>query len=35
LSADFGYTDGKAPRSLTFRAALDAELDRLRAFLKT
>jgi uncharacterized protein YcaQ len=35
LSADLGYTDGKAPRDPRFRAGLDAELDRLRAFLKT
>ena len=35
LSADLGYTVGKAPRDASFRAALDAELDRLRAFLKT
>jgi len=34
LRADFGYTDGKAPRGSGFRAALDAELDRVRAFLK-
>jgi uncharacterized protein YcaQ len=35
LSADFGYTDGKAPRNPGFRAALDAELDRVRTFLKS
>ncbi len=35
LSADFGYTGGKAPRNSSFRAELDAELDRVRAFLKT
>jgi uncharacterized protein len=34
LSAEFGYTDGKAPRSLRFRAALEAEMERMRAFLK-
>jgi uncharacterized protein len=34
LIAAFGYTDGKAPRSLSFRQALDAELDRVRTFLK-
>jgi uncharacterized protein YcaQ len=34
LSAEFGYTDGKAPRSLRFRAALEAEMERIRAFLK-
>jgi uncharacterized protein YcaQ len=35
LNADFGYTAGRAPRSAAFRAGLDHELDRLRAFLKT
>jgi hypothetical protein len=35
LSPEFGYTDGKAPRSLKFRAALEAEMARMRAFLKT
>jgi hypothetical protein len=35
LSVDFGYTDGKAPRNPAFRAALEAELDRLRTFLKS
>jgi uncharacterized protein YcaQ len=35
LSADFGYTDGKAPRNPGFRAALDAELERVRTFLKS
>jgi uncharacterized protein len=35
LSADFGYIDGKAPRSLAFRAALEAELERVRTFLKS
>jgi uncharacterized protein len=35
LSADFGYTDGKAPRDSRFRAALDAELERVRAFLNS
>ena len=34
LSAEFGYTDGKAPRSLRFRTALEAEVERMRAFLK-
>jgi uncharacterized protein YcaQ len=34
LSAEVGYTDGKAPRSLRFRAALEAEMERIRAFLK-
>jgi uncharacterized protein YcaQ len=35
LSAEFGYTDGNAPRNLTFRAALEAELERVRTFLKS
>ena len=35
LKARFGYTAGRAPRSAAFRAALDAELGRLRTFLKT
>jgi uncharacterized protein len=35
LSAEFGYTDGKAPRNPGFRAALDAELERVRVFLKS
>jgi len=35
LSADFGYADRKAPRNSRFREALEAELERLRAFLKT
>ena len=34
LSATFGYTQGKAPRDLTFRAALDRELGRVREFLE-
>ena len=34
LSAEFGYTDGQAPRSSRFRAALEAEMERIRAFLK-
>jgi uncharacterized protein YcaQ len=34
LNAAFGYTDGRAPRNPAFRAGLDRELDRLRAFLK-
>jgi hypothetical protein len=34
LSAEFGYTVGKPPRNSGFRAALEAELDRVRAFLK-
>jgi uncharacterized protein YcaQ len=35
LSADFGYTDGKAPRNPGFRVALEAELERVRTFLKS
>jgi uncharacterized protein len=35
LSAEFGYTDGKAPRNPGFRAALEKELERMRAFLKS
>jgi uncharacterized protein len=35
LHADFGYIDGGAPRNRAFRAGLDLELNRLRAFLKT
>jgi uncharacterized protein YcaQ len=35
LNTDFGYTDGKAPRNPGFRASLDAELERVRMFLKT
>ena len=34
LSTAFGYTKGKAPRDLKFRAALDRELDRVREFLE-
>ncbi|GAB3359289.1 DNA glycosylase AlkZ-like family protein [Lysobacter tyrosinilyticus] len=33
LVSDFGYIDGRAPRVATFRAALDAELARVREFL--
>jgi len=33
LSAQFGYVAGKPPRSALFRAGLDEELDRVRAFL--
>jgi uncharacterized protein YcaQ len=33
MSAEFGYTDGKAPRNPGFRAALEAELQRVRVFL--
>ena len=35
LHAEFGYIDGGAPRDRVFRAGLDHELNRLRAFLKT
>jgi uncharacterized protein YcaQ len=35
LRAAFGYTKGKAPRDFAFRAALDREMDRVRAFLET
>jgi uncharacterized protein len=35
LSAEFGYTDGMAPRNPRFRAALEAELERVRTFLKS
>jgi uncharacterized protein len=35
LSAEFGYTDGKAPRNPGFRAGLEAELERVRGFLKS
>jgi uncharacterized protein len=35
LRSEFGYTDGRAPRSDTFRAGLENELQRLREFLKT
>jgi uncharacterized protein YcaQ len=33
LEAGFGYVSGRPPRDRGFRHALDAELDRLRAFL--
>ncbi len=33
LGAEFGYSDGKAPRDPKFRAALDAEVERIRMFL--
>jgi uncharacterized protein len=33
LDADFGYVKANAPRDRTFRRELEAELDRLRAFL--
>ena len=35
LNADFGYSDSKVPRDPMFRAALDAELERVRTFLKS
>jgi hypothetical protein len=35
MTAAFGYVSGRAPRELEFREGLDAELERLRAFLKT
>ncbi|HXP64772.1 MAG TPA: crosslink repair DNA glycosylase YcaQ family protein [Steroidobacteraceae bacterium] len=34
LKAEFGYTDGKAPRNPGFRQGLEAEMQRLREFLK-
>ncbi|HEX3912807.1 MAG TPA: crosslink repair DNA glycosylase YcaQ family protein [Steroidobacteraceae bacterium] len=33
LKVELGYTDGNAPRNPGFRSALEAELERLRAFL--
>jgi uncharacterized protein YcaQ len=33
LDANFGYVDGKPPRSRDFRRELEAELDRVRVFL--
>ena len=33
LDARFGYTAGRAPRDAAFRAALDAEIGRMRVFL--
>jgi uncharacterized protein len=35
LIAEFGYADGKAPRNPGFRAALEAELERVRGFLQS
>jgi hypothetical protein len=35
LRAEFGYTDRKAPRNPAFRAGVEAELERVRAFLKS
>jgi uncharacterized protein YcaQ len=33
LQADLGYVSGQAPREASFKAARDAELDRIRGFL--
>ncbi len=33
LICSFGYVEGRAPRNAAFRAGLDAELSRMRAFL--
>lgn len=33
LQVDFGYVDPRPPRDRTFTRELDAELDRMRAFL--
>ena len=33
LTAGFGYQAGRAPRERTFSSALEAELERMRAFL--
>ena len=33
LVCEFGYTQGRAPRTAAYRAALDDELERLRVFL--
>jgi uncharacterized protein len=33
LSSSFGYVEGRAPREAAFRAGLEAELERMRAFL--
>jgi uncharacterized protein len=35
LRSEFGYTDGRAPRSDEFRSGLENELERVREFLKT
>jgi uncharacterized protein len=35
LQAEFGYTDGVAPRNPAFRAALSDELERMRVFLRS
>jgi uncharacterized protein YcaQ len=34
LRSSFGYAAGKAPRDAAFRSGLDAELDRMRSFLR-
>jgi hypothetical protein len=34
LQAGFGYVDGRAPRERTFRRALEAEMARLREFMR-
>jgi uncharacterized protein YcaQ len=34
LRTSFGYVDGKPPPSATFQRGLEAELERLRAFLR-
>ena len=34
LAADFGYVSGRAPRDRAYRAGLEEELERIRAFLK-
>ena len=34
LVTDLGYQSGRAPRDRAFRSALDAELERMRAFLR-
>jgi len=33
LRSNFGYIGGRAPRDAAFRAALDAELERMHDFL--
>jgi uncharacterized protein YcaQ len=33
LTSEFGYVESRPPRDRTFKRALEAELDRLRAFL--
>jgi hypothetical protein len=34
LRCSFGYVSGRAPRDAAFRAGLEAELARMRAFLR-